>query len=192
MRLRESIQWKIPAGRPLKDFRDNPDAFSEPGSDFFSGAVRKFVLSSLYRRLNPAPPLAGSASIECSPTDGHALTRGPLSVYLIHIPADRAGVDHWLYFHEDPRERGCSHQVVEGVEFTDLDVSFSEMNANISARFPVLARSEDPPMRFKVFPSHLSVPLDFEPLQGFAFEFPTWDAFLETPVAKDSDWQPIK
>jgi hypothetical protein len=113
-------------------------------------------------------------------------------VYLIHIPAERAGVDHWLYFQDDPRNYGCSHDVVEGVEFTDLDVTLSEMQAGKSARFPVLARSEHPPLRYQVFPSRLSVPLDFEPLSGFAFQFPNWDAFLETPVAKDSDWTPIK
>jgi hypothetical protein len=113
-------------------------------------------------------------------------------MFLIHIPAERAGVDHWLYFNDDPRSRGCTHHVVEGVEFTDLDVNFGEMQAGKSARFPVLARSERPPLRYQVFPSRLSVPLDYEPLQGFAFQFPDWDSFLETPVAKDSDWRPIK
>ena len=113
-------------------------------------------------------------------------------MYLIHIPAERAGIDHWLYFVDDPRRHGCTHSVVEDVEFTDLDQKFAERNPNESARFPVLGRSEFRPNNYKVFPSRLSVPLDYEILSGFAFQFSDWNAFLETPVAKDSDWRPIQ
>jgi hypothetical protein len=160
---------------------------------FFSRAPAAssfYVVSKDVRRRSPSTELTPTPSYCWTSYDGHS--KGFPRVYLIHIPAERAGVDHWLYFHEDPRNRGCTHNVVEGVEFTDLDVTFSDMNSTASIRFPVLARSEHPPLRYKVFPSRLSVPLDFEPLQGFAFEFPNWDAFLETPVAKDSEWRPIQ
>ena len=113
-------------------------------------------------------------------------------MYLIHIPAERAGVDHWLYFNDDPRGDGCTHQVVEGVDFTDLESRFIDRKASDSAKFPVLGRSGFRPNTYRVFPSRLSVPLDFEILEGFAFQFPTWSAFMETPVAKDSQWRPIQ
>lgn len=106
-------------------------------------------------------------------------------MFLIHIPAERAGFDHWLYFHDDPRRHGSGHQVQEGVEFRDLDPE------HLNAMSPVLARSETQPNSFRVFPSKLSVPLDFEILEGLAFFFPTWKAFLDTPVAKDDQWRPI-
>ena len=112
-------------------------------------------------------------------------------MYLIHIPAERAGVAHWLYFDHDPRPRGCVHNVYEGVEFKDLDPKYMQRKGGDSARFPVLARSEQPPHRYQVFPSWLNIPDNYERLDGFAFYFPTWEAFLETPVAKDEEWRPI-
>jgi hypothetical protein len=37
----------------------------------------------------------------------------------------------------------------------------------------------------------LSATYDFEFLEGFAFHFPTWEAFMETPIAKDRQWRTI-
>lgn len=113
-------------------------------------------------------------------------------MYLIHIPAERAGVTHWLYFDHDPRPHGCEHQVHEGVEFQDLDPKFFHRNNGDSARFPVLARTGRTPHKYQVFASWLNIPNGYEKLDGFAFHFPTWEEFMETPVAKDEQWRPIK
>jgi hypothetical protein len=112
-------------------------------------------------------------------------------MYLIHIPAARAGFDHWLYFDEDPRPKGCTHQVVADVEFHDLDPGDAARPGSSLTRMPVLARAETAHC-YKVFPSKLSVPFDYELLDGFAFRFPTWEEFMETPIAKDGDWRMIQ
>ena len=112
-------------------------------------------------------------------------------MYLIHVPAEKAGVDHWLFFDEDPRPRGCSRQAVEGVEFRDLQEPAPDLIRPQSGSIPRLARSLYPPWRYQVFPSRLSASYEFEYLDGFAFHFPTWEAFMETPIAKDRQWRTI-
>ena len=112
-------------------------------------------------------------------------------MYLLHIPAERAGIDHWLFFESDPRSEGCSRDVVTDVHFRDLPALVSESRASSSMRLPVLARSSRPPSHYKLFVSKQSVPEDFEVLDGFAFQFPTWKEFMETPIAKDDSWNPI-
>jgi len=112
-------------------------------------------------------------------------------MYLVHIPAEKAGIDHWLFFDEDPRPKGCEHQAVEGVEFRDLQETASDLGRRQSGVIPRLARTVQPPWRFQVFPSRLSATYDFEFLEGFAFHFPTWEAFMETPIAKDRQWRTI-
>ena len=111
-------------------------------------------------------------------------------MYLIHIPAEKAGFDHWLYFEKDPRPDGCAHAVVEDVEFSGLDSADFAGRGSASSQFPVLARLPESP-NYRLFPSLLSVPFDYERLSGFAFEFPDWPAFMATPIAKDDQWRPL-
>ena len=112
-------------------------------------------------------------------------------MYLIHIPADRAGFDHWLYFERDPRAEGSTHEVVEDVEFRGMDSAELAGQGSTSCLFPVLARSPDME-QYRVFSSSLSVPRHYERLQGFAFKFLDWKTFMSTPIAKDEQGRPVK
>jgi len=113
-------------------------------------------------------------------------------MYLIHIPAERAHIDHWLYFDEDPRPKGCTHSVVEGVEFQDLPAEDAGRGGStVNLKMPVLARDPKAP-RFGLYPCKIAVPLEYELLPGIAFSFPTWADFMATPICKDDQWRPLK
>lgn len=121
----------------------------------------------------------------------NAFFRGPL-VYLIHIPAERAGFNHWIYFDADPRPNGCTYPVVGGVELSDGRSNGNATNGPLTASYPILSRSKIVPNRYRLFATKLHVPGEFEVLEGLAFAFPDWDAFMASPIAKDSDWKPIQ
>jgi hypothetical protein len=111
-------------------------------------------------------------------------------MYLIHIPAERAGFDHWLYFERDPRADGSTHEVVEDVEFRGMDSAELAGHGSTSSQFPVLARVPDQP-EYRLFCSSLSVPRHYERLEGFAFKFSDWKSFMATPIAKDEHGRPV-
>jgi len=112
-------------------------------------------------------------------------------MYLIHIPAERAGVDHWLFFDVDPRRDGCTSEVMAGVDFIDLGATSAGRGGSSTTKMPVLARSVQRP-HFRLFPCRIAVPFDYEFLEGFAFHFVTWSDFMASPIAKDEDWRPIQ
>ena len=113
-------------------------------------------------------------------------------MFLVHIPAERAGFDHWLFFDSDPRPDGCVRPVVEDAELEDLPTGARKPGGPLTSRFPILGRSTVMPNRFKLFAIEGSIPHEFEVLEGFAFAFPDWSAFLESPIAKDDKWRPIQ
>lgn len=113
-------------------------------------------------------------------------------MFLVHIPAEKAGFDHWIFFDSDPRPQGCTRPVVENAEFEDLPPERRRPGGPLTSSFPILGRSVNSSSRFKLFSLNGSIPREFEILEGFAFAFPDWNSFLESPIAKDDKWRPIE
>jgi hypothetical protein len=112
-------------------------------------------------------------------------------MFLVHIPAESYGFDHWLFFDADPRLDGCARPVAEDAKLENLFAGRRKPCDPLTAKLPILCRSTVSPNRFMLSAMKGKIPDDFEVVQGFAFAFPNWAAFLESPIAKDKDWQPL-
>ena len=112
-------------------------------------------------------------------------------MYLVHLPAAWAEVEHWLFFDEDPRPNGCIYKVVAGVEFEDLSATDAAFQRSATQKMPVLARHERR-QHYRLFSCRHDVEPEYVILSGFAFRFADWTAFLASPVAKDEKLQPIR
>jgi hypothetical protein len=113
-------------------------------------------------------------------------------LFLVHLPTSRIGFDHWIFFEHDPRPEGCTMPVIEHADLEDRSEGARKPGSPLTASYPILGRSTKSPAVFKLFSREASIPLEFEVLEGFAFAFRDWKAFMESPIAKDEKWRPIQ
>jgi hypothetical protein len=100
-------------------------------------------------------------------------------MYLVIFPID-SGEDLYLFFHADPRPQGCKLSVREGVFLEGLEdvIEWRLDDAEPGeAEGPILAQSQRSATKYRVAPSELDIPMDWDILPNPFEVWATWEAW---------------